>query len=244
MKLTRRAFLDRLKDVVPAVFGFGVSIEAVHFLLGRKTTGALYPSAIRPYQQRDVPRVIRPPGAVEERDFLAGCIRCYRCQDVCDTGAIRFYTEEHGKYLHTPYVDPSVAACDLCMRCTQVCPTGVLQPLRRSARAKVQMASVAFEKDLCLSYKTKQIRYAQGLLSELGRSYKEVQAEAERRGICGECYMFCPLRGRAIKYEPGAFLVPIVFPDECVGCGLCEEICRVMVRGEPAIRVVPTREMV
>jgi Pyruvate/2-oxoacid:ferredoxin oxidoreductase delta subunit len=53
--------------------------------------------------------------------------------------------------------------------------------------------------------------------------------------------MFCPLRRHAIKLEPGAFLAPITFQDACVGCGLCEEICRVMVRGEPAIRVVAKR---
>jgi ferredoxin len=54
--------------------------------------------------------------------------------------------------------------------------------------------------------------------------------------------MFCLLREDAIKLEPGAFLSPLIFPDACVGCGLCEEICRQMVRGEPAIRVVPTRQ--
>ena len=30
--------------------------------------------------------------------------------------------------------------------------------------------------------------------------------------------------------------------EHCVGCGLCEDICRTVVRGEPAIRVVRTRK--
>ncbi len=77
----------------------------------------------------------------------------------------------------------------------------------------------------------------------MGSEPTESEAVVERRGPCGECYMFCPLRERAIKLKPGGFLSPIVFPDECVGCGMCEDICRTVVRGEPAIRVVRTRSV-
>ena len=127
------------------------------------------------------------------------------------------------------------------MKCTHECPTGVLLPMVPAERARVKMATVELCKDLCLSYKAKQIREEQSLLMELGRPATEVDARLERRGPCGECYMFCPLRGRAIQLEPGSFLAPLVFPDHCVGCGLCEEICSIMVKGYPAIRVVQTR---
>ncbi len=241
MALTRRAALETLARFLAATFGFAAVIASGQFLLDRKSTRSLYPARRLPYSEWKAAGVIRPPGAVEEEEFLAGCIRCYRCQDVCDTGAIHFYTEADGKYFHTPYVDPAKAACDLCMKCTQVCPTAVLEPMKPKERAEVRMASVALDKDRCLSYKTKRLRHQQALLSELGLPHTEVEAETERRGICGECYMVCPLRKRAIKYEPGAFLAPIIFEDACVGCGLCEEICRVVLRGEPAIWVVPTR---
>ncbi len=184
-----------------------------------------------------------PPGAVEEDAFLAGCIRCYRCQDACEPGAIQFFTESDGKHYHTPYVDPSLRACNLCMKCTHVCPTGVLTNMELEDKADVRMASVELHEDLCLSYKAKRIRDEQAMLMELGREPTESEATTERRGPCGECHMFCPLRGRAIQLEPGAFLAPRIFTDHCVGCGMCEEICRVMVRGEPAIRVKPTRIM-
>jgi ferredoxin len=185
--------------------------------------------------------VIRPPGAVEEEAFLAGCIRCYRCQDACDVGAIRFFTEADGIHYHTPYVDPALKACNLCMKCTKACPTHVLRPLEPEERAKAAMAAVELRTELCLSYKAKRIRDEQAMLVALGRKATESDALAERRGPCGECYMFCPLRERAIRLEPGAFLAPVVFEKECVGCGLCEEICRAVVRGDPAIRVVPKR---
>lgn len=242
MKLSRRAFLEALARSAVTAAGFAAAIWSGHFVLGGgRKTGALYPARRRPYSGTGAPGIIRPPGAVAEEEFLAGCIRCYRCQDVCDAGAVQFFTERDGKYFHTPYVDPAIAACDLCMACTQTCPTGVLEPLRPKDRAKVRMASVALDEDRCLSYKTKRLRHQQRLLKELGRSHTEVDAEAERRGICGECYMVCPRREHAIRYEPGGFLAPLVNEEDCVGCGLCEEICRVVLRGEPAIEVVPIR---
>jgi ferredoxin len=190
-----------------------------------------------------VERLIRPPGALEQDDdFLAACIRCYRCQDACEPGAVQFFTERDGRHYHTPYVDPAVKACEPCMKCTQVCPTNALTPLTMEQKREVRMATVELHEDLCLSYKAKRIRDEQAMMMELGRSPTESEAPLERRGPCGECFMFCPVRQRAIKLEPGAFLAPVVFPDECIGCGMCEEICRVITRGDPAIRVVPIRE--
>ena len=107
--------------------------------------------------------------------------------------------------------------------------------------AKVAMASVELFEDSCLSYKAKAIRNEQALLMEMGRAPTESQAIVERRGPCGECFMFCPLRNRAITLQPGSFLAPVIHVEHCVGCGMCEEICRTVVRGEPAIRVVRTR---
>lgn len=236
--VTRRGLLGRALRVAGTAACAAGAAAAGHGLLADRS--GRYP--VNPGRTRKTrPGLIRPPGAVEEKAFLAGCIRCYRCQDACEPGAIRFFTEADGLQYHTPYVDPAVKACTLCMKCTIVCPSGVLVPMRREEKAKVDMASVELFEDLCLSHKAKRIRGEQALLMDLGREATESDAASERRGPCGECYMFCPLRERAIKLEPGAFLAPLVFPDACVGCGLCEEICRVILRGDPAIRVVATR---
>ena len=198
---------------------------------------AKYPIFRRPYQKSA--GILRPPGALPEPDFLSACIRCYRCQDACEPGAIQFYTESDGDLFHTPFVDPAKAGCTLCNKCGPACPTDALLPF--AAKTEVDMGSVELREDLCLSYKAKWVRAKQELLMQLGRKPTEVEAVAERRGPCGECYMFCPLRGSAIKLEPGSFLAPLVFAQHCVGCGLCEEICRTVVCGEPAFRVVRTR---
>jgi ferredoxin-type protein NapG len=122
------------------------------------------------------------------------------------------------------------------MNCGPACPTGALQIV--TDRTDVHMGSVALDVDRCLSYKTQRIRDEQDLLQQLGREPTESTASDERRGPCGECFMFCPLRGKAITLRPGGFLAPLIHEDHCVGCGMCEEICRQVVRGDPAIYVV------
>ena len=238
MKMDRRAFLQKTLHVARSGLGIGGAMLAGHLLLRERSVQ--YP-IVQNVNRGRRPRLIRPPGAVPEPGFLAGCVRCYRCQDACEPGAIQFFTESDGKHFHTPYVDPSLKACNLCMKCTTVCPTGVLLPLVPADRAKVRMGTVELRRDLCLSYKAKRIRREQALLWEFGQSVTDAEAEVERRGPCGECSMFCPVRERAIKLEPGSFLAPIIFTEHCTGCGLCEAICWVMVRGDPAIRVVPIR---
>ena len=213
----------------------GVTGGIVHLLLRQHSSQ--FPAVKRPYEK--AAGIIRPPGALHEPDFLSACIRCYRCQDACEPGAIQFYIERNGALYHTPYVDPAIKGCTLCNKCGPACPTGAIVAF--ADKSDVEMGSVELREDLCLSFKAKRIRQEQELLTQLGREPTEVDAQEERRGPCGECFMFCPLRNRAIKLEPGAFLAPLVFPDECVGCGMCEEICRTVVRGEPAIRVVRTR---
>ncbi len=240
MSWTRRQLFSRLFRWLFKATGLAVVLGTVHALSRRRELD--YPVLLG--EKVSNPKsLIRPPGALEEAAFLSACIRCYRCQDACTVGAIQFFTERNGLHYHTPYIKPAAKACTLCMDCTQVCPTAALIPTPRKEKALVRMASVELFEDRCLSHKAKAIRAQQALLMELGRQPTEVVATTERRGVCGECYMFCPLRERAITLEPGSFLAPTVHEARCAGCGMCEEICRVMVRGEPAIRVVPTRVM-
>ncbi len=254
MSASRRSFLASLLRAGGALLGFGGLLWAGAGLMRRREPG--YPVEDPRRRQPEGlaregsvsvdaslrPRLIRPPGALEEPAFLAACIRCTRCQDACDLGAIQYLGEAHGAAAHTPIVDPRIKACNLCMKCTQACPTPALTPLELKDSDRVAMGSVALSQDLCLSYKALRLRDEQALLMELGRSATEAEAPYERRGPCGECHMFCPLRERAITLEPGAFLAPIVHPEACVGCGLCEQICRRITHDRPAIEVVPTRQ--
>jgi len=244
-EVTRRSILKKAARLGVTALGMVGAVVAGHALL--RSRRSAYPTNRARYAKRRL-RMIRPPGAVAEDRFLAGCIRCYRCQDACERGAVRFFGEKHGELFHTPYVDPSVVACNVCMKCTQVCPTGVLRPMQVEEKAQVEMGTVELNVDACLSYKA-EARYderADRWEVDMAPSLEPVELPDtadptfKRRGPCGECYMVCPLKEKALTRKPGEFFSPVVL-DQCIGCGLCEEICRQIIRGEPAIRVVPAR---
>ncbi len=54
--------------------------------------------------------------------------------------------------------------------------------------------------------------------------------------ICGICIRACPLAGKALRAD--LWEKPILDPDYCVGCGLCEQAC---VHMPQAIRILPAK---
>ena len=113
---------------------------------------------------------LRPPVAVAEDDFLAGCINCELCGQAYPINCIQFFQRDaDGVRAHTPYIVASETACDLCLECTTSCPTGVLQPVAR--KRDVAMGLAVIEERLCLPYL--------------------------RQGVCGACTVL--LDGRPVR---------------------------------------------
>lgn len=139
--------------------------------------------------------VLRPPGALDELDFLATCVRCTLCAQACDTGCIELFEPWAGRHAGTPHIDAARTACNLCLRCTEVCPSGALALLTRPEDARMGLAIV--DERLCVSH--------------------------NGTGACGACHTACPLRNLAITQ--GLRNAPTVHAEHCVGCGLCEEVC-------------------
>ena len=154
---------------------------------------------------------LRPPGALAEGQFLSQCARCFKCGNACPNDCIQFHGFSAGlDNAFTPYIKARERACTLCGECTRVCPTGALQPFevnREGWLAGVKMGTARVNQSMCFSFN--------------GRT-------------CGACYRACPLAGSAMKI--GIFETPLVQPENCVGCGLCEQACLHLPQ---AIRVIP-----
>lgn len=79
------------------------------------------------------PDVVRPPGALAEKDFLARCIKCGQCMRICPTNIIQPAGLEAGmEGLWTPKLNFRVgtSGCQLnCIACGHVCPTAAIRPI-------------------------------------------------------------------------------------------------------------------
>jgi ferredoxin-type protein NapG len=87
---------------------------------------------------------LRPPGALDEKDFLASCIKCGQCVQVCPVQAIKLADLADGFGVGVPHIDARDQACDFscdAVQCVLACPTGALvykkpvfMPVREGAR--------------------------------------------------------------------------------------------------------------
>jgi len=162
---------------------------------------------------------LRPPGALEERRFLAACVRCGKCAQACTYNAIKMTGGEAGGGIGigTPHIIAREIPCYLCpdIPCARACPSGALDRNLNDVE-KIRMGTaVIVDRENCLSI----------------------------RGLrCEVCYRQCPLIDKAITIVPrhnertGAHSVmePVIHRDKCVGCGICENAC---VREKPVIVV-------
>ena len=73
-------------------------------------------------------RLLRPPGALDEPDFLSRCIRCGECMKVCPNNSLQPTLVEAGlEGLWTPTLVPRIGYCEpSCVLCSEVCPTGAI----------------------------------------------------------------------------------------------------------------------
>ncbi|WDQ17108.1 4Fe-4S dicluster domain-containing protein [Rhodopirellula sp. P2] len=72
--------------------------------------------------------VHRPPGAIDEFQFLAGCTRCGDCITACPHNAIVQAPDRLGTVAGTPIIDADTSACLMCedFPCIASCEPGVL----------------------------------------------------------------------------------------------------------------------
>jgi len=144
-----------------------------------------------------VREVLRPPGALPEKEFLDTCYRCGNCVDVCPARAIRPLADGGPvDQTGTPYVDPDLAACVVCdeLACMKACPSGALRAVTEPAR--IRMGRAEIQPALCV------------------RSHG---------GDCTLCVDKCPFGSQAVRVDDHGRIE--VLAGGCVGCGSCQFYC-------------------
>jgi polyferredoxin len=217
-------------------FGFGGKAAKSSFDLGRRSiafsivSGILTVPLLRttPFAKSAGlnPRLIRPPGSLEEKDFLRRCIKCGECMKVCITNGLQPTLLDAGlEGIWSPMLIPKIGYCEYrCTLCGQVCPTGAIRKLTPEEKAKVRIGLAMIDPGRCLPY-----------------------AHAMPCIVCEEV---CPTAKKAIRLEQvkvrdgkGREVIlkqPKVDLSLCIGCGICETRCPVS--GQPAIYVTSTGE--
>jgi len=181
--------------------------------------------------------LIRPPGALNETDFLSRCIRCGECMKVCPNNSLQPALTEAGlEGLWTPVLTPRIGYCEpSCVLCSEVCPTGAIWKLTpaekgwvvgvgQSSAPPVRLGTAFYDRGRCLPW-----------------------AMATDCIVCEE---WCPVSPKAIYLQEAEVVdadgnkkvlkQPHVDPSRCVGCGACQYACPL--QEHPAVYVTSIGE--
>ncbi len=157
--------------------------------------------------------LIRPPGAVNEQEFLGRCTRCGECMKVCITNGLNPTLLEAGiEGLWSPKLVPRQGYCEYnCSLCGQTCPTGAIQELPIEIKRKTKIGLAYIDRNRCIPW----------------RKYVD----------CLVCEEHCPVPDKAIKFkitekinikgEKVSVKEPHIIENLCIGCGICENKCPV-----------------
>jgi len=150
-------------------------------------------------------RLLRPPGALSESEFVKQCSRHGKCAEVCPVKAIKFLDVEDGRFSGTPYIDASEQPCVLCdgLHCMKACPSGALQPVPRN---EINMGLAVARPGLCLRAKGEDCRVC---VEKCPIGERALTIGGDRVLVldtgcvgCGVCEHYCPTSPKAITVYP------------------------------------------
>jgi polyferredoxin len=169
-------------------------------------------------------KAIRPPGSVEESEFLERCIKCDQCINVCPTNVLQPSTLKQGGFegLWTPVMDFSIGFCQYnCALCSEVCPTGAIQKISVEQKlgigtyeeqGPIRLGTAFYDRGRCLPW--------------------------AMETPCVVCEEVCPVSPKAIgtydeeitRWDGTKVTLnkPYIRPELCIGCGICERECPVV----------------
>jgi len=196
--------LDR-RRVLGAIVGGAAAVVLPKVSLGSKRSDAT--EGVLKISSR---RLIRPPGALAEDEFVAACVRCGECMKVCPTNTLQPAVGEGGlEALGTPVIVPRVGPCTQpCDLCGRVCPTRAIAPFAAEEKRHLFVGTAGVDRSACIAW-----------------------AQEKECLVCDEACSYDAITQKAID----GLGRPLVDERICVGCGMCEWVCPVEPLG--AIRV-------
>ena len=143
--------------------------------------------------------LIRPPGALPEREFRSACIGCNACVNLCHSLKYSSLAIAAGwRDFGTPYVkDMRDYPCTLCMECPKHCPTRALRPIPME---EARMGMALIDLGLCLGW---------------------------NGDVCLSCSKACPMGAVIFDFFPSDWGNQPYINENCKGCGLCVKHCPV-----------------
>ncbi len=173
---------------------------------------------------------LRPPGALDENEFLAACIKCGQCVQVCPVEAIGLDGTLAGVGQGVPLLNARQQACDFScdgLQCVLACPTGALShDLNYPHEVKMGVAEMV-AKERCLAFRGKGfsgvIRAAEIKAGEFAGKLR--YSEVDRWNpipvvdhpydlpLCDLCVRLCPIEIRRTECERGK--PPSGDPNQC-----------------------------
>lgn len=169
-----------------------------------QATAAPAPASARP---RPAFPVLRPPGAVAEADFLAGCTRCGDCIRACPHQAIRLAPDRLRAAAGTPIIDPAVQPCLMCTDtpCITACAPAVLRRAPETPVPPIGLARIATVD--CLAHQGTTCTTCsercpvEGAIRLTG---SRPQVVPDVCNGCGICHHVCPAPRNAVLVMPRA----------------------------------------
>lgn len=190
------------------------NIQRRHFITASGMALVAVPLVRIIVNQRTNGRLIRPPGAIPELDFLNTCIRCGKCIKVCPTNGLQPCLFESGiNGLWTPHLVARIGGCEKnCNFCGQICPPGAIRILPLEEKTYVKIGTAVIDRSRCIAW--------------------------EQNKVCLICDEACPYNAiNNFNETIQNITIGRPFVDErlCTGCGICESRCPL--EGRSAIEV-------
>jgi len=220
-------------------------------VLGIAAAGGIWAAKdFKPTQSR-----LRPPGAVPEEKFLAMCIKCGQCLQVCPYDSIKLEDIDGKAGVGTAYIAPLERGCYLCdaFPCILACPTGALDH-ESDVIDKVHMGvAIVVNDSACIALENKKVTQEMigriydhtKVISPKERKARKVtiyESDSEKvklqkkllQRLSAEVGKPCSICADLCPYPTPENAIGMIakggglFPEireACVGCGACVELC-------------------